>query len=423
MREERTREESTRKVRSKSWLVDYLVIYLASCPNKMTLTVLGQGTYGKVFVHSPRRAHKHFAKSKTLVLPQYVVRQVAILKHLKAHPLILGLCSRKVTLNPKSPVLPSQLMSTDLGSYVLKHSLSHSILERFVRQIIDATAYVNSQGIAHRDIKPANILVNKRGNGIRLGDWDLATTIWARVDNAACTSEVVSLGYRPPEMLLGYAYPSSSELFLIDAFSVGCVILYMLTRTHIFTGNNEIDSLWRIYKVMGTPAPDSWLMTLCQHNPQGPVYKAGCLPATVIEPYRTLVTQLLQIEPARRSTCGQLNGSRVYPPPAPTPRPTNTMPRTRAQLDLFAACSEQGGLSSRTLEQANMYIDRLAGSLQLGDIDLAVCCLVIASQMYEYNETTPEDIMLTYLGDISLDPGTSYMRVVEALNYELVHVY
>jgi serine/threonine protein kinase len=64
----------------------------------------------------------------------------------------------------------------------------------------------------------------------------------------------VTLWYRAPEILLGakdYACP-------IDMWSVGCVLGEMCTGRPMFPGDSEIDELFKIFQVLGTPDDGAW---------------------------------------------------------------------------------------------------------------------------------------------------------------------
>lgn len=68
------------------------------------------------------------------------------------------------------------------------------------------------------------------------------------------THEVVTLWYRPPEILLGsktYALP-------MDMWAVGAIIAEMVTKRPLFPGDSEIDEIFRIFRIQGTPSEETW---------------------------------------------------------------------------------------------------------------------------------------------------------------------
>lgn len=103
----------------------------------------------------------------------------------------------------------------------------------------------------HRDLKPQNLLVTKDGV-LKVADFGLARAFCPPI--RPLTHEVVTLWYRPPEILLGsqtYAPP-------MDMWAVGTIIVEMVTKKAMFPGDCEIDELFKIFRVLGTPSEKTW---------------------------------------------------------------------------------------------------------------------------------------------------------------------
>jgi len=67
--------------------------------------------------------------------------------------------------------------------------------------------------------------------------------------------EVVTLWYRPPDVLLGSTEYSTS----LDMWGVGCIFVEMLTGEPTFPGVRcTYDQLDKIFKVLGTPTEETW---------------------------------------------------------------------------------------------------------------------------------------------------------------------
>jgi len=105
--------------------------------------------------------------------------------------------------------------------------------------------------VLHRDLKPQNILVSKQG-ALKIADFGLARTFGIPVKSFA--NEVVTLWYRPPDILLGSTNYSTS----IDIWSIGCIFAEMVTGKCLFMGSSAPDQLIKIFQVTGTPDPDKW---------------------------------------------------------------------------------------------------------------------------------------------------------------------
>lgn len=103
----------------------------------------------------------------------------------------------------------------------------------------------------HRDLKTSNLLINKKGE-LKIADWGLARS-W-NSEMKRLTNRVITLWYRPPELLLGYVDYTPK----IDMWSVGCIIAEMFRRKAILQGNNEAKQLELIFQMCGTPTAENW---------------------------------------------------------------------------------------------------------------------------------------------------------------------
>lgn len=68
------------------------------------------------------------------------------------------------------------------------------------------------------------------------------------------TNRVVTLWYRPPELLLGdrnYGPP-------VDLWGAGCIMAEMWTRSPIMQGNSEQQQLTLISQLCGSITPEVW---------------------------------------------------------------------------------------------------------------------------------------------------------------------
>ena len=103
----------------------------------------------------------------------------------------------------------------------------------------------------HRDLKPQNLLLST-GGLIKLADFGLARAFGVPV--RTFTHEVVTLWYRAPEILLGCKYYSTE----VDIWSIAGIFSEMATHKVLFRGDSEIDQLFQIFRVLGTPNENSW---------------------------------------------------------------------------------------------------------------------------------------------------------------------
>uniref|UniRef100_A0A8H7TS36 Cyclin-dependent kinase 1 n=1 Tax=Bionectria ochroleuca TaxID=29856 RepID=A0A8H7TS36_BIOOC len=118
-------------------------------------------------------------------------------------------------------------------------------------QLCQGIKYCHSHRVLHRDLKPQNLLIDKEGN-LKLADFGLARAFG--VPLRTYTHEVVTLWYRAPEILLGGRQYSTG----VDMWSIGCIFAEMCTRKPLFPGDSEIDEIFKIFRILGTPTEDVW---------------------------------------------------------------------------------------------------------------------------------------------------------------------
>jgi len=121
----------------------------------------------------------------------------------------------------------------------------------YMKQLLEGLAYCHKNRVLHRDIKGSNLLINNEGY-LKLADFGLARPF----DDSGrqLTNRVITLWYRPPELLLGATNYGPS----VDMWSVGCIFAELLTRKPILPGRNEFEQIDLIFRLIGTPTEQTW---------------------------------------------------------------------------------------------------------------------------------------------------------------------
>jgi serine/threonine protein kinase len=221
---------------------------------------LGEGTYGEVYkVRCLRtgciRALKRMKLDQEYDgVPSTAIRETSILKSLD-HKNVVKLYD--VFCSEKKLHLVFEFMDMDLKKFMKQktaanNSLKYTEIKIFAKQLIAGVEYLHSSRITHRDLKPQNLLVDLASNTLKIADFGLARAFCLPVPRY--THEVVTVWYRCPEILLGV----SKYSIAVDVWSVGCIIAEMATNSPLFPGDSEIDTIFRIFRKLGTPDDLNW---------------------------------------------------------------------------------------------------------------------------------------------------------------------
>ena len=240
---------------------------------------IGEGTYGIVYKATDKITNQVVALKKIRLetesegVPSTAIREISLLKELE-HPNVVSLLDvvhadhklylvfeyldkdLKKHMDDSETICKNADIAIDQSGDRSKRSrkaggLPENLAKSYLRQLLSGIAYCHTHRVLHRDLKPQNLLIDNRGN-IKLADFGLARAFGVPVRNF--THEVVTLWYRPPEILLGEKIYSTA----VDIWSLGCIFAEMLTKKPLFPGDSEIDQLFRIFRLLGTPDETIW---------------------------------------------------------------------------------------------------------------------------------------------------------------------
>ena len=273
---------------------------------------LGTGEYGRVVLafdrtHKARVAVKLVARDKARGAPPSILREVALLREID-HPQIIKL--HDVVFSAKYICLLYEPADCDLHRLIAgRQRLPARKVTDIMYMLFQGLAELHERGILHRDLKPANVLVKRgeRGVKVKIGDFGLSRATDCPAQ--AYASEVVSLWYRAPELLL----ESTQYDEKIDIWSAGCILAELLGCCVFFRGRSVSSQCEEILKVIDLRTSEAGLSSL-QSLPGFEAFRAlgQRIRGKGLEKlcggdanYLSLVSSCLELEPSRRPTAHQ----------------------------------------------------------------------------------------------------------------------
>jgi serine/threonine protein kinase len=267
------------------------------------LEKIGEGTYGVVYKARDRNTGEVIALKKIRLeaddegVPSTAIREISLLKELP-HPNIVNL--KDVVHTETKLYLIFEYLDHDLKKHMEARGLPlpPQLVKSYLYQMLSGLTFCHTHRVLHRDLKPQNILIERDGS-LRLADFGLARAFGLPIKTY--THEVVTLWYRAPEILMGSRQYSTP----VDIWSLGCIFAEMAQKRPLFAGDSEIDQLFKIFRVLGTPTEDSFpgVSSFPDYKPTFPKWRSQSLARLVPsldENGQDLLRQMVCYNPAKR---------------------------------------------------------------------------------------------------------------------------
>lgn len=192
--------------------------------------LLGAGTYAKVYKAVDVETGNTVALKKIRLnekegMPSTALREISLLRSI-SHTNIVSII--QVIHREDLLTIVFEFVEYDLMRYISEFGNAGHLIP----QLASGICYLHARLIAHRDLKPQNILVSSSGI-LKIADFGLARSLNAT--DFAYSSEVVTLWYRAPELLMG----KTNYGVEIDIWSFGCIVYEMLTAKPLLPGDNN----------------------------------------------------------------------------------------------------------------------------------------------------------------------------------------
>lgn len=244
--------------------------------NYEILHKVSEGSFGVVYEAKSRATGKTVAlkEVKNLHLteqgfPVTSLREVNILLSLSHSNLVTvhEIVTETLAKSQRTSSWPFKVfMVMDFWKHELRELLeskpepfSQSEVKCIFTQVLSGLRHLHSHKIVHRDLKTSNILYNNKGE-VAIADLGsarrLASEEGAHRASKELTDLVITLNYRPPELLLGLVGDGRAYGCEVDIWSAGCIFAELLANKQLFTGRNESQVLTKIFELVGNPCEE-----------------------------------------------------------------------------------------------------------------------------------------------------------------------
>ncbi|KAK4743394.1 hypothetical protein SAY87_001395 [Trapa incisa] len=272
------------------------------------LDKIGQGTYSSVYRARDLISNKIVALKRVRFdnldpeSVKFMCREILILRKLDHQNIIKleGLITSRLS---RSLHLVFEYMEHDLAGLAARpgEKFTEPQIKCYMKQLLSGLDHCHRQGILHRDIKGSNLLIDNNGI-LKIADFGLAS-LFDPDCSIPLTSRVVTLWYRPPELLLGASHYGVE----VDLWSTGCILGELYTGRPILPGKTEVEQLHKIFKLCGSPSDDYWRNLHLSHAAvfRLPQHYRKCIMDTFKElpPVAIgLIEKLLSVDPSHRGT-------------------------------------------------------------------------------------------------------------------------
>ena len=291
-----------------------LLLGAALCGKYLVLEEITKWYYGSLWLAEGSSSQKKFTITKLHVnqrsfddgLPLAVIQQeISVLRSLNHQNI--------VQLNDILEVgydiwlvfefLPLTLSET-LKAFARKQEMMPmETLRRHSSDLMEGLDACHARRIAHRNLNPLSILLTHDGT-LKIAHFEhvqVMNTCGAYYD------EVVGVRwYRAPELLLG----EQRYGLEVDCWSAGCLMAQMATIRPLFPGDSDVDTLFKIFRLLGSPSNTNWPggKQLKHWRERYPKWKTTRLKPLLDsrpelqEDAIDLMRQLLCLDPAQRMT-------------------------------------------------------------------------------------------------------------------------
>ncbi|GMM50179.1 mitogen-activated protein kinase kinase kinase [Starmerella bacillaris] len=135
-----------------------------------------------------------------------------------------------------------------LASRISHHGpYREAMIQHYMNQCLEGLSYLHSKGIIHRDIKSANILVDSN-NDIKISDFGVSKVEDTQQNRGSMKGTAY---WMAPEVAKG----GSAATTKIDIWSLGCVVIELLTAKHPFPDLQAFQAIFKLGRGISPAIP------------------------------------------------------------------------------------------------------------------------------------------------------------------------
>ena len=260
-------------------------IYKDNLPDTNIKKIIGEGTFGKVYLIENTKTKKLYAMK--IITKTYLTeddktktkRELEIISSIN-HPNIIKVYKTFET-EEAFFIIMDYIKTGDLYEYISKkEKLSNEESSLIFYQIFSTIEFLHKKKICHRDIKPENILILKNLE-IKLIDFGLCNYI---KNNNLLSTPCGSVNYASPESFISNKY--DGEKF--DIWSMGILLFVMLSGYLPYEGKN----IFRVYNKI--------------------IEKKLEYPLWINKNAKDLMCKMLEINPLKRISINNIKKEKYY---------------------------------------------------------------------------------------------------------------
>lgn len=227
--------------------------------------LIGAGSFGNVFlglnakngllmavkqVELPSGDSRSDQRKKSML--DALEREIELLKTMQHENIVQYLDSYAdgTHLNIFLEYVPGGSVAALLRNY---GAFQESLVRNFIKQILTGLNFLHTRDIVHRDIKGANILVDNK-SCIKISDFGISKKVESDLyvtTRANRPSLQGSVFWMAPEVVKQTSYTRKA-----DIWSLGCLVVEMISGTHPWANLNQMQALYQIGSLAKPALPD-----------------------------------------------------------------------------------------------------------------------------------------------------------------------